>query len=759
MERKFHRLIPGLVLLACLTCLPFAARAQDEDADAPEAPAKEAAAPDAAETPVDPKRSPLVGDPKTPDELMDATLLMVEIARLDLAKLYLDNLLAQTLDDDVLVALRDKYGAAAFLQLANVAELKKPAAKLLDLSNAAVIKHAADPARVARLINDLEGDPERQAFAEAELESMGPAIVPGLLSVLNNPDQAARHDSTMQAIMRVGEPAVPLLLGALGAPGEIFRANVITLLGRLHSSAALPYLWFPAISPDEAAPVREAARAALARILRASGGGLERIATEGTVDRMIRTARENFRNESVWKTDDAGKVALWSWGEKQGMVVPRLVTPEDASEITGHRFAREAVALAPQRRDTQVLYLALMLARDIRRNGIDRPVATGPGTAHDLALSAGSDVILDVLAEAFNATRPAVAVAALRIFSQTGTLDQLSMSAGRRSVVVLALDYPDLRVQFAAATAILQLDPPAYFRGAPRVVEILKRALGSGGRPHAVVGEVSAERGARIGGFLRDLGYEAVVVTSGRDAFKAAAGRTDVELIVLHPNIIRWPLSETMANLRADARTASMPIVIHGPGDLRKKMAGHVRAFQLVSFSAVSETTQDFEMQLRPFLKQIKTSPMTAEERAFQKSAAVEWLAYIAQGRRMKVFDISGAEPELIEALDDPKLAPLALEALGEMASRTSQQRIGEIVIDPQAEPNLRRTAAVKLAAHIQRWGLMLSQGAIDGVHKVWESAREPADLRTAVGGVVGSLKPDSALAGKRLKTQAIQAR
>jgi hypothetical protein len=258
-----------------------------------------------------------------------------------------------------------------------------------------------------------------------------------------------------------------------------------------------------------------------------------------------------------------------------------------------------------------------------------------------------------------------------------------------------------------------------------------------------------------IGGFLRELGYEPLVFMSGREAFAAAAARTDVDLIVLHPNIVRWPLTETMANLRADTRTANIPIVIHGPGRLADKMRRRVQDFAFVSFTLSSESTEDFEFQVRPFLRSIKTPPITPPERAAQRADAAAWLAHIAQGRRTKVFDITSAEGELSEALDDPNLGPTALEALGEIASRTSQQRLAELVLDPQFGLEMRRTAAVKLAFHIQRFGLLLKQGAIDRLHKVWQNERENPELRTAVGGVIGSLKPDAILAGKRLKAQA----
>jgi hypothetical protein len=748
MYREFHGLLAGLLLAGWLSCAPPPVAAQEAESD-------DGAAAPAASPPV-PNRSPLAAEPKSPDELLDATLLMVDVARLDLAKLYLDKLMEEPLDDDALNALRDKYGAAAFLKLTNIPELKANAVKLLEMSNAAAIKQARDPARIARLIEQLEGEPEPRAEAEAELQSLGTAVVPGLLAVLNNAEQAARHESAMQAILRVGDAAVPQLVGALDAPGDSFRADVMSILGELRATAAIPWLWYPALSSDESPAVRQAAADALRRILRIPGPkGDERVATEGTVDRMLQSAREHFRNEYAWKTGEDGKVTLWRWDETEGTIVARPTSPEEASETIGLRFAREAVGLAPERRAAQVLYLCLALARDIRREGLDRPHPSGPGTAHDLALSVGADVATDVIAEAFNSTRPAVAVAALRVFSQIGTLDQLVLGGGRRSVITAALDYPDQRVQFAAATTVLQIDPPASFRGAPRVVEILKRALASEGRPHAVVGEVSVQRGTMIGGFLRELGYEPLVFMSGRDAFAAAAARTDVELVILHPNIIRWALTETMANLRADTRTANIPIIINGPGELAEKMQRRVQNFPLVSFSLVSDTTEDFDYQIRPFLRKVKTATMTPQERAAQRADAAAWLAHIAQGRRNRIFDITSAEPELSEALDDEKLAPPALEALGEIATRSAQQRLSDLVIDPRADLDLRRTAALKLAYHIQRFGLLLPKSALDQLHNAWESAREPAELRTAVAGVIGSLKPDAAVAGKRVKTQA----
>ncbi len=754
MDRGFRGALERLLLAGCLLGVPAIAPAQDDAAPAAEEPAEPAAP-----LPVDPSRTPLAADPKSPEELFEATLMMVDIARFDLAEIYLTKLLSESLDDELLLALREKYGVAAFLKLASVKRLNPGAEKLLDLSNAAAIKQANDPVRIARLIRDLGGDPEQRAVAEAELISLGAPVVPGLLAVLTDPVRADKHETVMEAILLIRERAIPPLIGALTAPDAIFRSHVITMLGQLQASAAVPYLWHPAQAPDETEDVRLAARNALSQILGVNLETVGRLATEGVVARILDSAREHFRNSHVWKTNGAGKVALWWWSAPQGTVALRMVSPEEASDLVGLRLAREALSLAPQLRATQVMYLGFAFATDVRRAGFDRPLPEGPGTAHDTALAAGSEVIVDVIAEAVNSQRPAVAVAGLKVFSQIGTLAQLQLGGTQKSVIISALDYPDPRVQFAAASTILQIDPPKPFRGAARVVDVLKRALVTDGRAHAVIGEVSPDRGAMIGGILRELGYEPLVYSSGREAFAAAASRTDVELIVLHPNLIRWALSETLANLRGDSRTASIPIVIHGPSSLAPKMERKAQTLRLVAYSSAAETTSDFDRQLTPLLRQIKSTSMTVQERRAQRAAAAAWFAHIAQGRRTRIFDITVAEPELVNILEDEELAAYGLDALGEIPTRTSQQRMADVVLDIQAPLDLRRTAAYKLAFHLQRFGLMLSKSAIDGLHKVWEGSREPAELRTAVGSVIGSFKPDATLAGKRLKQQSAKTR
>lgn len=747
MERNFHRAGRALLLLVACSLTAHPVRAQDP----PTPPPPEAAN----DIPAATKKSPLVAEPKTPEELFEAAILMVNVARPELAKLYLDKLLEEADNEDVLLALRDKFGAAPFVRLTNVKELKSSANKLLDLSNAAMSKRASDPQYIAKLIALLDGSPEESAAAFTELKASGVLVVPGLLTTLSDPAQASKHPTVEEAILRIGDVAIPQLVGALGAPSEEMRADVMSLLGRLRAKEAVPFLWYPATSAEEKPAVQQSARFALARILNVPPENVIRLAAQGTAARLLQTAREHYRNEYTWHLGGKDTVTVWTWDAAQNTIVAAELPPEIASENAGLQFARQALSLASEQRPMQVMYLSLTLAHDIRTAGFDKPLPVGPGTAHDLALSVGGDVVSDVLAEALASSRPFTAVAALKVLEQTGTVSQLKGANEKRSPIIAALNYPDPRVQFGAASLILQFDPPTPFYGAARVVDILKRAAASSTKAHAVVGEVSADRGGRIGGMLREMGYEPLVFTTGREAFTAAAERTDVELVVLHPNLIRWALSETVANLRADARTASLPIILHGPGDLRRKLSTYSTNYRLIRYASLSEETDDLDYQLRPFLAQIKTPAMTPEQQSAQRAAAVAWLAHIAAGRRMKIFDITSAEEPLSEALRDPKTAADALQAIGEIATKSSQQRMADSVLDNNNDASLREAAALKLAFHIQRFGLLLGKQPIDALHKAWEDANEPPPVRTAVGSVIGSLKPNAALVGKRLQSYA----
>src|SRR5690606_34130637 len=112
-------------------------------------------------------------------------------------------------------------------------------------------------------------------------------------------------------------------------------------------------------------------------------------------------------------------------------------------------------------------------------------------------------------------------------------------------------------------------------------------------------------------------------------------------------NTIRWDLSQTVANFRADARTAAMPIVVFGPETMRSRVDVLIGRNQPMTYIVETSTSDNLRIQLQPFLDSVHTPQLTPEQRAARTEAATYWLAHIANGQRTSVFPIAGAEEAL----------------------------------------------------------------------------------------------------------------
>lgn len=732
-------LLPGILFCGASAGVP-AAVAQPADDVPPAAAANEPTLED----------SPLLVQPETQAEQFEAVVLMVKLARPKLAKLYLEKVLTPKPSDELLLELHDKHGPAVFVQLSNIQALRPLSTQLLELVTEAFRRRGADPARIDGLIADLKGTVQQREVAIIALRSAGPVVVPRILQQMTNLEEAGERDLLVFTLTKMGRQIVPALLGALEAPGDDIRAAIIETLGWLQAREAVPYLWYPAYGPGQSTGVRTAAHEALARILATSKRSVERVSAFGAVEELKQIALEHYRGRYRWEAAEDGTVGLWSWQPQQATVGQRRLSPQAASLYAGARFARQALALSPEDVEIQALYAGFSLAADRHRAGWENSLPTGPGTAHDLALTLGADVVSQMLAQALEYGRPDAAVAGLQVLSQTATRSRLTEGKTARSPIIAALSYPDRRVQFAAAATVLELDPAEPFRGSSRVVSILARALNDNGAPGALIVHPRSEKARGIGAFLGEMGFEPFVATTGQEAFRVAAARSDIELIVLEINTIRWSLSQTIDNLRADARTAGIPIIIFGPDQMRTNVAGLLRRHALMTYIVTPSTSESFQSQVEPFLETFTAPPLTAEQRGMRREAAAYWLAHIAAGRRTRIFSVAPAETALLDALNDPVLAENALLALSAVPTKTVQQQFAMLATGQNVETSFRESAALQLAFHIQRFGALLDEQEVLAIRTSWQTATDPA-LATALASVVGSLKPNGKRIGQRL--------
>ena len=685
--------------------------------------------------------SPLLDEPKAPSALFDAVVLMIDLERPNLAKRYLTQLMAANPSDDDILKMRDKHGPAVFLSMGNDVRLQPESKVLLERMNAAFRKFAFDPTRIDGLISRLTGTATDREIAIIQLRSTGSVAVPRLLQVVATTNDENVRDQIVFAMTRMGKGIVPALYGAVESPDAATKSTAIDVIGFVGDEESVPYLWYAAYGDDQTAAIKQSARQALTRILRGSQVKAGEVTSFGAVKQLQDIARRHFRGEYSWPLDDDNFVVLWSWDSQKSILASWQVLPETASLIVGSRFAKQALNLSPDRKDLQALYLGLRLAFDSHVTGWDKPLPKGPGTAHNLALLVGPEVAIETLTQSLKNPNPRAALAALSVLSQVGSSSELTTRDNQASPILMALSYPDFRVQFSAASVILQLDPEQTFKGSTQVVAILMRALNDGGVKSGLAIDPNGDRAASFSAYLGQSGYEAKFATSGQDGFEIAATRGDVEVIAIHAACIRWGLGQTIANLRADARTAGIPIVIYGPEAIYPNIDYLLTTYPLVGFATDGETS--FKNGVRQFLKQRTTPTETDAQRNERIEVAGYWFAHLASGRRTKIFNIDQAEEVLFNAIDLPRVGENAVIGLGAIASTTAQKRLQQVAVNATREIAIRDSAAVQLAFHIQRHGVLLSNAQALEVEAGWQTETDP-ELRTSLASVVGTFKPKS---------------
>ncbi len=696
--------------------------------------------------------NPLLTEPRTPQTLMDAVVLMTDLARPGLARLYLEKLLETNPDGETLLKLRDKHGPALFLRLSNDKRLQPESITLLDQVNAAFRKGATDPVRVDKLISQLSKTAAEREVAILQLRNAGSYAAARLLAALNISRDQTQRNLLLYTLTRMNREVVPGLLGAVEGPSPDLRATVIEALGFLGDPQAKTALWHPAFEESQPPAVQLAARQALARLLFGDVKRLPDVSQFGAAAELAKSARRHLQGEGDWTLNDDGQVELWNWDEAAGTIAMTPVSVDTAAMRAGLRQARQAFELAPNRTDLHALYWTALMASKLHESGRGAAISTRPGSAFHVGLQLGPDVMQAALVEAMSLGEPLVAVTALQALAQTGSARLLKATESRPAPVVAALNYPDARVQFAAASTILTWDPATPFRGASRVIEVLARALTDTGKPHGVAIDANEQRATSMSSALIEMGFEPETARTGQDGFKIAAERGDVALLLIEANVARWELSQTIANLRSDARTAFIPIVIYGDDKLRSRIERLAESYPRVRFVLKISDSTVMAKQVAAFLRTASADAITQPQRVATRQAALAWLTQLADRKQASLFDLKPAENALLTATNEEELGESAVFVLGAIATPSAQVKLFEIGTAVSRAAPVRERALAQLAAHMQRHGVLLTELQIDEFRKAARQETDP-QLQTAFAATLGSLNPDLARASGVLKS------
>ena len=674
-------------------------------------------------------------EPVTPLETWEVVDYLVRIGQPDQAGPYLKRFLDGTPDDATLLQIRDTYGPGTILRLADYPSTAPYSAPLADRLNRATVRAATDPARLDRFIAALTKSREEQAYAVDRLKEAGPYAVGPILRELNRPGLSNEGRTPYaENLGRLDRTAVPPLIAALDSTDARLVSDAAHALGQIGDPRAVPALSYLAArrKPESAArPVAEAAIAAIT--------GVPFSSQQNTPEHILADEARRYLLHQV--RFPSGQVLVWVWDDAGKTPVAQAVSGFDAEGYLGIRAARQSLVLDPGDLTAQANLISLTLEHD--------PV----GSTAD-ALASGPAVLAQVLRTAIADGHSSLAVLAATLLGQVVDRDDLA-TGGRPDPLVEALSAPDRRVQFAAAEALVRLDPRRAFPGSSRVVPVLRRFLGTQGVPRALVVDGNPLRAGQAAGFLRTLGFDSQVAATGAEGFTVASNSADIELILTEPNFVNdpWTMTDLLGNLKADGRTAGIPVVIVGPLASRDQIAASLESFPGARFAVTPTETNLFGAQINRILRSLGVQPLSAAERTDYAKRASTLLATIAR-RPGSPFepDLAGATPGLGVEINSAVAPDEAAAVLGDIPGQTAQHLLADSLLDSSRPAASRLAAATNLARSLRRFGRGVAPE--QEVRLVTELQTETdLNLRNALAAVIGALRPTPDASGSRLQS------
>ncbi len=646
----------------------------------------------------------LESHPETSAELLRAIQILVDLDQANLAKPFVDELATRKLDLAAKAALANQFNSAILLKLAHNAELGQVLAPFVDDLFTSAESYRRDAKRLAAWARQL-GDKDETVRAQAALSLLRAreAAVAPLVEILSDPTRAAERAAATNILVQLDEVAIAPLLGVLESSDAALKSRVVEVLGTLRAQQAVAFLLGPLLSPESGTELRAAAATALEKI---SGHA----PTPGEALRLLEhAARRPLERSRLDDDPAAAPKEVWHWNARRKQSMPISYDPTGASLATAAHLARDLYRLDTTHAGHRRLYLTALLQAAKFRAGLDKPLATGAGTAYAVAAHQGVDVVEDLLADAMAHGYLPAATAAAQILGDTGSAALLQRSGSTPSSLALAAQHADRRLRFAALEAILKFKPTEPFAGSSRVTDGLAYFASSYGVPRVLIAHGRSEEAQKLAGLAGQLGYEADIATNGRRAFELAVNSPDYEFALIHSAIERPPADELLAQLRRDRRTALLPVGFIAPLDDLER----IQRFAEMSSRADAFLQPQNEPEMKLFSQRVLAragrAHVSPAERRAQAIAALDGLIALSQGPQ-RVFDVRRQEPALAPLLYVPELSTRAAAVLGQLGTVKSQRSLLELA-DLSTQPLPTRQAAVTAFAHsVRQHGIALTR-------------------------------------------------
>lgn len=462
--------------------------------------------------------------PRTePRHFVESALALADLGAVAEAEQVVGELAGQALSDEQYAALVDQVGTAALARLGR--ELPS-AAPIVDKALAAASAAATSPERLQSLVGKLGGDRDEAIEAIRALRLTGQVGVDYCMAQLAEADDPKVRARLREALVALDPISQPTIFAATGSDNEAVATEAAYALGRLaelgrtRSPIAAALVAGRAFEPGA---VGDAARWAYSKLT----GQPPRIpAAKQRLDAAI--------DELL-----AGAVLFADGAPADESFDVRLAA----------RLAADLAALEPT--DTYAARRALMLGLE-----------TGDGASLD---ASATYEVSAVLGEALEHGLHHAALLAAAGLGERGDPAALAAANGAVAPLAQALESPHPVVRFAAADAIVAINPQTPFAGSSRLADVLLYLAAAEGDDVAVVAYPQLAKAGETAGWLLGAGYVALPANRGEDALRIATESPDTRLVLIDMSVSLPGARETIFRLRRSPETALVPIAVLAP--------------------------------------------------------------------------------------------------------------------------------------------------------------------------------------------------
>lgn len=527
------------------------------------------------------------GPPAKPMETYQQFRGLMTEGRYDIAALFLHTFLTSNPSDQDLLDIEAKYGTTVFRQLRTVPkwsddpkldrQARADVEELIKRATAATEKVLRNPTRVNKYIRNLGETYEERQFAEVELRRTGDYAIPFMVDALRANINPAVTNGIIGAIPKLEIQSMAGWVAALDGltPDQQYgvvaalasRPDVLTLLSFAQTDF-VPFLWRVA-GDDSASPaLKKLARDTLEKLVRGANKTNPEIALVANAKKFAdRKAR--YMDAAASGDGSPTLVPVWVWNATdQKLIKQNNVPVGQADEYFGLRYARWALLQRPDYEPAQVLIITIAAERAMDRGKFGELAKTDPAVYRMLA-DAPTVVLTDLLDRGLVERRTGLALALTQVLGDRAEKSPASPTpTGKPSLLERAIDYPDPRVQLAAANALLRSPVPVDPKVRGRVIQVLKRAAAADpmlpptAKGQALLADPNRKRADDTANLLRGLGYDVEQFATGRDLLRRVARASDFDLILIDHHVPSPQLADVVAHLRADVNAARRPVLV-----------------------------------------------------------------------------------------------------------------------------------------------------------------------------------------------------